>query len=241
MNRQVFGNFSFRAALRAILRFGAIASLGLLCMTLLASQAKAADPCCFITAINQQTGIVTARVNATGQTFQFKVTNQALLQSLNVGQGIFANFQTQQVSLDGATPCCPIVSTDKAGGAGNTAAGQNVGNQVNPADPCCEITSINVATGVVTAKVNSSGQTFQFKVANQALLHSLKVGQGIYANFTTQKVSMDGVDACCHIASFGDAGGVGNTAAGQNVGNPANPADTCCGITTINVATGGVT
>src|SRR2546427_250626 len=241
MNRQVFGNFSFRAALRAILRFGAIASLGLLCMTLLASQAKAADPCCFITAINQQTGIVTARVNATGQTFQFKVTNQALLKSLKVGQGVYANFQTQKVSVDGVAPCCSITSFAKAGGLSAGTAAADIRQAVNPLTPCCSITSIDSATGVVTAKVNATGALFQSKVANQAFLHSRNVGHGIYANFTTQKVSMDGGEVCCQIVSFGHVGGVGNTVAGQNLGNAANPGDICCGITNINVATGVVT
>src|ERR1700674_4734818 len=68
-----------------------------------------------------------------------------------------------------------------------------------PPNPCCAITAINASTGVVTAKVNANGNIFQFQVTNAALLNSLKVGQGVYANFTTNQVSLDGSTVCCSI------------------------------------------
>jgi hypothetical protein len=71
-------------------------------------------PCCGITAINQKSGVVTARVTATGVTFQFMVATPQVLQSLHVGQGVFANFSAKQVSLDGRTACCQIVSGSSA-------------------------------------------------------------------------------------------------------------------------------
>src|ERR1700687_3707341 len=42
--------------------------------------------------------------------FQFKVTDAAVLKSLKVGQGVYANFGAMQVSLDGSTVCCSIIS-----------------------------------------------------------------------------------------------------------------------------------
>ena len=68
----------------------------------------AGTPCCTVTAINQRAGIVTAKVNATGQTFEFTVANAQFLQSVRIGQGVFANFAGRQVSLDGRTACCQI-------------------------------------------------------------------------------------------------------------------------------------
>jgi Cu/Ag efflux protein CusF len=160
------------------------------------------QPCCDITSINAATGVVTARNNANGQSFQFKVSDANLLRSLKTGQGIYANFTTQKVSVDGVQPCCGIVSfsnagaanqqPNKAGGVGNTVAGQNLGNAANPGQPCCGITNINTATGVVTAKYLSTGQTFQFTVQNSALFHSFKVGQRFFANFNSRQVSLDG-------------------------------------------------
>jgi len=108
-------------------RFGmGVALLGalFLAITVLEPWAGAAAPCCAITAIDVKTGVVTAKETATGQTFQFKVTDAALLNSLKVGQGVYANFKTRQVSVNGANPCCSIVSLGKPGGLGNTPAGQ---------------------------------------------------------------------------------------------------------------------
>jgi Chitobiase/beta-hexosaminidase C-terminal domain len=63
-----------------------------------------------ITAIDARTGIVSAKVNASGSAFQFSVTNAKLLAVLHVGQGVYANLTTKQVSLDGKTMCCVIIS-----------------------------------------------------------------------------------------------------------------------------------
>jgi Cu/Ag efflux protein CusF len=49
----------------------------------------------------------------------------------------------------------------------------------------------------VAARETATGRTFQFKVNDAALLKSLKVGQKIYANFATKKVSVDGLVPCC--------------------------------------------
>jgi type VI secretion system secreted protein Hcp len=77
------------------------------------ARSQIAAPCCSITAINVQTGIVSARVNATGVAFEFKVTDARVLPSLRVGQGVFANLTTKEVSLDGKTACCSIVQPTK--------------------------------------------------------------------------------------------------------------------------------
>jgi len=81
------------------------------------STAQTPPPCCTITAINAGTGIVSAKVTATGNVFQFKVVNAATLASLRVGQGVYANLTTHQVSLDGRSACCAITSGPQAPGA----------------------------------------------------------------------------------------------------------------------------
>jgi hypothetical protein len=71
---------------------------------------QAQTPCCSITAIDARTATVTAKVNATAQTFEFRVSDAKLLANLRVGQAVFANFTTKQVSLDGKTVAGTIVS-----------------------------------------------------------------------------------------------------------------------------------
>lgn len=93
-------------------RYVFAAALGLVAAPL--SAQKPASPCCGIVSIDAATGLVTARVTATGYTFEFKVTNPRTLTSLRVGQGVFANFGGKQVSLDGRSACCSITSGPSA-------------------------------------------------------------------------------------------------------------------------------
>jgi hypothetical protein len=78
-------------------------------------RANAASPCCTVTGVNAKTGSVTAQETATGRTFQFQVTNAALLKTLHTGSPVFANFSAKQVSLNGSSVCCAIVSLSAAG------------------------------------------------------------------------------------------------------------------------------
>ena len=68
---------------------------------------------------------------------------------------------------------------------------------------CCVIKSINAATGIVSAADKTSGRTFQFSVKDQDLLNSLRVGQSVNANFSTNQVTIYGGTPCCGITSLG--------------------------------------
>lgn len=81
------------------------------------SVAKLPAPSSRVTSINSSTGVVTAVVNSTGQTFQFRVTDPAQLKSLVAGQGVFANLKTSQVSFDGKTPAGTIIGLGPVDGA----------------------------------------------------------------------------------------------------------------------------
>ena len=82
------------------------------------------------------------------------------------------------------------------------AAAASVGGaQPRPAAPCCAITAIDARTGVISAKETASGKTFEFKARNPMMVATLKVGQGVYANFATNQVSLDGRTVCCTLTS----------------------------------------
>ncbi len=74
----------------------------------------AQPPCCTITELDQRTGTVTAKDTATGRQFTFRVTDAKSLSSLKAGQGVYANFTTKQVSLNGSQACCAIISVQSA-------------------------------------------------------------------------------------------------------------------------------
>lgn len=204
--------------------------------------------CCEITGINSATGVATATANATGQSFQFKAGNAALVSSLRVGQRVFADFQTQKVSVDGVNPCCAA-----QGGVGAGAFQQNLGAAVNPGDVCCQITGID-SSGTVTARDNGTGRSFQFRVSDAGLLNSLHLGQSVSANFAAGRVAVANGTPCCQIVAAGSAptGGISNTAgtvgggssaspgvaAGQNLQGVATPETPCCAITANAALTG---
>ncbi|MDQ6893906.1 MAG: hypothetical protein M3167_14635 [Acidobacteriota bacterium] len=60
---------------------------------------------------------------------------------------------------------------------------------VSGAVPCCGIASVDRATGVVTARVNATGQVFDFKVGNPTLLAGLQVGAPVDADFAAKVAS----------------------------------------------------
>jgi peptidyl-prolyl cis-trans isomerase SurA len=64
-----------------------------------------------VTAIDAQSGTASAKVNATGAPFSFKVADQKELQALKVGVAVYANFTTHQVSLNGRDACCTMATT----------------------------------------------------------------------------------------------------------------------------------
>ncbi len=185
-------------------------------LLLFAIDARAVGPCCTITGINTKTGIVTARVNSTGQTFQFAVKNAAVLNSLKVGQGIYANLPAKQASLDGRTASFAIVNfgpIDGARATGNSFgpidSARATGNSFSPVDSatsaakpvaCCTIVSFSPIDSMVMARETATGRTFQFKAA-PSVLNTLKVGQAVFANFGTHQVSVNGASPCCQITS----------------------------------------
>ena len=177
---------------KLLLGGAAIAALPLLSPDLLA---QGSAPAATITAINETTGVVTAKVKSSGQLFQFTPSNKAQFSQLKIGQPVFANFSSRQVSFDGKSPAGTILSIPTAdkGSAGTSFASKGVPTGVKGVAPIDGIvTNINAGTGVVTAKVNSTGEFFTFTLANASQLKGLKVGQRVFADFANRRVSLDG-------------------------------------------------
>lgn len=72
------------------------------------------------------------------------------------------------------------------------------------AAPCCGVTNI-ARNGEITARETNGARTFQFQVADPALLRGLRVGSPVYANFDTKQVSLDGKKSCCTILNISTA------------------------------------
>ncbi|HVB57312.1 MAG TPA: hypothetical protein VNE63_12940 [Candidatus Acidoferrales bacterium] len=139
--------------------------------------ARAADPCCNITGINARTGEVSARENATGRTFTFKVSDARLLKSLKVGEGVYANFSRKQVSIDGRRACCAIMAQPTDGLRALPPDGLR-------AVPCCAVSAVNRKTSEVTVRMASTGQFITVKVlalTAAQLARTFKIGSRVDA------------------------------------------------------------
>ncbi len=67
-------------------------------------------PCCYVTALDSRTGLVTAKENSSGRAFQFMSTDIKQIRELRVGSPVFANFGASKVSLDGHVFRCNILN-----------------------------------------------------------------------------------------------------------------------------------
>jgi len=84
--------------------------LAFLLLAMIAPLGAVNAPCCYVTAIDSRTGLVTAKENASSRAFQFKPTNAKQIRDLRVGSPVYANFAKSQVSLDGHVACCNILN-----------------------------------------------------------------------------------------------------------------------------------
>ena len=91
-----------------------LVALGLLLLVFVSPAGAQQKPCCSITNIDTHTGLVSANVMATGQTFEFRLNNATLASLLHSGQSVYASFQTKQVSLDGRNVIGTIVTLGSA-------------------------------------------------------------------------------------------------------------------------------
>ncbi|MGH7637274.1 MAG: hypothetical protein ACREOK_06440 [Gemmatimonadaceae bacterium] len=167
------------------------------------SKTAGVEPCCGITAIDTRTRTVTAREISTGHTFQFKVENRRVLAGLKVGGKVYADFAAGKVGPDPVEPCCGIIGArtqaakvrrDPAEPASITAKARRDGGS-----PCCAITAIDVRSGTVTARVQATGRTFQFRMTDRAALAGVRAGQQVWADFGAKRVGLKPADPCCGI------------------------------------------
>ncbi len=95
-----------------------------------------------------------------------------------------------------------LLLTGLAGAITAGAQPNRISTQPAPAAPCCSIVSIDANSGLIEAKVNSTGQQFAFALANRVLVSRLRAGQGIYANLGNRQVSLDGKTMSGTIVKF---------------------------------------
>ena len=122
---------------------------------------------------------------------------------------------TLNLNLSGSVTASATRATTAANAAttGSAPAARNASSGIAPSPPSVAplsaVTAIDAGTGIVTAKVSATGQTFQFKLSNRALTSQMRVGEGVYANFTNRQVSLDGRSVAGTITAIAPAIGSG--------------------------------
>ncbi|MDQ6893905.1 MAG: hypothetical protein M3167_14630 [Acidobacteriota bacterium] len=113
-------------------------AMKLICATLfgvlVASAADAAQPCCGVSSVDPQSGVVSARVAATGEVFQFKVGNPTLLRQLAPGAAIDADFAARVAFVPGSPYRFAIVKMPEAPPPGTSSPASRPG-VAGPAGP----------------------------------------------------------------------------------------------------------
>lgn len=74
--------------------------------------------------------------------------------------------------------------------------------QGTPAQPsCCSIVRVDTTKALVTARETATGYTFRFAVKTRRVLRTLRIGQPVWADFTTNTVKLKSTDdtPCCAI------------------------------------------
>lgn len=73
--------------------------------------------------------------------------------------------------------------------------------QATPAPSCCSIVRVDTINAVVTAREIATGYTFTFSVKSRRTLRGLRIGQPVWADFTTNTVRLKPTDVtpCCGI------------------------------------------
>jgi hypothetical protein len=77
-------------------------------------------------------------------------------------------------------------------------------------EPCCSVVAINMSDSLVSAREIATGYTFKFKLTDKRLLTTAKVGDKVWADFSSKSVRLRKADAapCCAIvAQVGPARG----------------------------------
>jgi hypothetical protein len=88
--------------------------------------------------------------------------------------------------IDGIKPVGPIDGAKPAGPVDGAHPAQfSDGGVAN-----CSISSIDTSRGLITARENQSGHTFQFRPSNANLLQSLNIGQPVIIDFATKQVAL---------------------------------------------------
>lgn len=144
--------------------------------------------CCTIVAMNHRQGRGTALDHRTGEEISFQLKKRSLANRLKKGEFLRMDRPEKRLTLYAPEECCVAMSSPNLEGLSSP-------SQV-PFVDCCVVLSFESSSGTGSARVRSTGETFEFFV-NQSIFTGMKSGDRLWIEPETMKVGVARDLECC--------------------------------------------
>lgn len=144
--------------------------------------------CCTVIAMNHRQGRGTALDHRTGEEISFQLKKRSLATRLKKGEILRMDRPENRLTLYAPEECCVAMSLPNLEGLSSP-------SEV-PFIDCCVVLSFESSTGTGSARVRSTGETFEFFV-NQSIFTGMDPGDRLWIEPETMKVGVARDLECC--------------------------------------------
>lgn len=144
--------------------------------------------CCTIVAMNHRQGRGTALDHRTGEEISFQLKKRSLAKRLKEGEILRMDRPENRLMLYAPEECCVAMSLPNLEGLSSP-------SEV-PFVDCCVVLSFESSAGTGSARVRSTGETFEFFV-NQSIFTGMDPGDRLWIEPETMKVGVARDLECC--------------------------------------------
>lgn len=144
--------------------------------------------CCTVVSINHRQGRGVALDHRTGEEFPFHVTKRSVATRVKVGEALRMDRPNHRMTLYAPEECCQAVGAPDVEAAPDSAG--------IPFVDCCVVVSYQAGSGRGTARVRSTGATFEFH-QTKSIFTGMKPGESLWIEPGTGKVGVARNLDCC--------------------------------------------
>lgn len=153
-----------------------------------ASPVAGEELCCTIVSINHRQGRGIALDHRTGEEFPFHVKKRSVAARVKVGEPLRMDRPNRRLTLFAPEECCQAVGVPDLGAAPPPAG--------IPFVDCCTVVSFQAGSGRGTARVRSTGATFEF-YQTRSIFTGMKAGEPLWIDPATGEVGVARNLDCC--------------------------------------------
>lgn len=149
---------------------------------------EVSDVCCTIVSMNHRQGRGTAIDHRTGEEIPFHLKKRSLANRLKEGEVLRMDRPGHRLMLYAPEECCVATSVPNLEGISSPP-------EISFVD-CCLVLSYDASTGTGSARVRTTGETFEFFV-NQSIFTGMEPGDRLWIEPETMKVGVARDLECC--------------------------------------------